>query len=620
VLPVSLRGVTHAVEDLDPQAALRADIRRLSTLLGETLARHEGQQLLDLVELVRSLARVNDEVAAEVLATVEPLEAVSLVRAFGTYFHLANVTEQVHRARELTRRRSEHGSWLEQAVERIEAAALDPARVRAEIERLGVRPVFTAHPTEAARRSTLAKLRQIADLLDAAPSSGAPARRVERRLAEMVDLLWQTDELRIVRPEPTDEARNAVYYLAELFAGAVPDVLEDLADVLARLGVELPVTARPLSFGSWIGGDRDGNPNVTPDVTRAVLMLAHEYGITATLDALDELRNDLSQSTRTVGVSPELQALLAADLDRLPEIAARHRRLNAEEPYRLALTCFRAKLVNTRNRLAARAPHCPGRDYLGTPALLSDLMILRESLLAHGGELVARGRLERTIRTLAAFGLHLATLDVREHAHAHHHAVGALIDRLGELDRPYAELSRAERTSLLSKELTSRRPLSPLPPPLDEAGTRTFGAFLAIGDLLELFGPKVVQSYIISMTTGVDDVLAAVVLAREAGLVGADGERARIGFVPLLETPAELADGGAILDQLLSATATPTRQAASPPPSGRSTGHSGTCATPPAGTGCGCACSTAGAEPSGAAVVRRTRPSSPSRSEPWTVR
>jgi phosphoenolpyruvate carboxylase len=546
--------------ELEPveYAALRADIRRLGSLLGETLVRQEGQELLDLVEEVRHLIRDGSPAAAaDRLDGIDLATTTKLVRAYGTYFHLANITEQVHRGHELRRLRAENGGWLAQAVDRIAAAGLDPAVVREEVRRLGVRPVFTAHPTEAARRTTLAKLREVAELLATPADTAAEVRRLDRRLAEVIDMLWQTDELRINRPEPADEARNAVYYLAELFREAVPDVLEDLAAELARLGISEPVTARPLTFGSWIGGDRDGNPNVTPEVTMEVLVLQQEYALRAVLEAVNGLRSDLSQSTQICGVSPELAAALAEDLERLPEIEERYRRLNAEEPYRLAATCICAKLLNTRARVARRGVHEPGRDYLGAPDLLRDLVLIRDSLLAHGGGLVAEGRLERTIRTVAAFGLHLATLDVREHADAHHHVLGQLFDRLGELSFRYEELPRAYRTSILRKELTSRRPLCPMPAPLDEAGARTMAVFTTIAEILDRFGPKVVQSYIVSMTTGPDDVLAAVLLAREAGLVDLTpshktGGEARIGFVPLLETPDELKTGGEILDALLS--------------------------------------------------------------------
>lgn len=198
--------------------------------------------------------------------------------------------------------------------------------IAAAARRLAVRPVFTAHPTEAARRSILSKLRAIADELDTetanailyGASDEGPA---NRRLAELLDLMWQTDELRLDRPDPTDEARNAIYYLRDLYAEAAPQVLDDLADTLRTLGVETSPTARPLSFGTWIGGDRDGNPFVTPAVTREVLTIQHEHGIAATEKAMDHLINEVSVSRRLRGVSLDLSASLAADLDALPEVA-----------------------------------------------------------------------------------------------------------------------------------------------------------------------------------------------------------------------------------------------------------------------------------------------------------
>jgi phosphoenolpyruvate carboxylase len=486
-----------------------------------------------------------------VLADVDPATAIRLVRAFSTYFHLANVAEQVHRGRELAGIRARDGTWLAQATERIAAAGVPTGDLAAEVRRLAVRPVFTAHPTEAARRTVLAKLRRMAGLLDDWDRTAASERRVRARLEELIDLLWQTDELRIARPDVVDEARNAVYYFDELHRDAVPHVLEGLVDELAHLELELPLMARPIAFGSWIGGDRDGNPNVTPDSTMEVLDLQHEHGIRDALAAVDELRVDLSSSERIAGATPGLQESLARDLDGLPELDARYRRLNAEEPYRLKLTCMRQKLLNTRLRLAQARAHEPGRDYLGAAGLLDDLVVVRDSLLAHRGELIARGRLESAIRTLAAFGLHLATLDVREHAEAHHGALGQLFDRLGDGDRPYGELSRDERRALLGAELLSRRPLAVNPPPLDGEGARTFATFAAVRAAQERYGDDVIESYIVSMCRGADDVLAAVVLAREAGLVGVHGGIARIGFVPLLETIEELRRADAVLSDLL---------------------------------------------------------------------
>ncbi len=531
-------------------AALRADIRRLGELLGDTLVRQEGQDLLDLVERVRALTRSDGEAAARLLGETDLPTATKLVRAFSTYFHLANITEQVHRGRELQARRVSEGGLLTRTADLLKDA--DPEHLRETVERLGVRPVFTAHPTEAARRSVLNKLRRIAELLDATAVAPGDRRRRDLRLAENIDLLWQTDELRVVRPEPADEARNAIYYLDELHQSAAADVLEDLAAELERIGAPLPAGTRALTFGTWIGGDRDGNPNVTPEVTWEVLNLQHEHGISDAIALVDFLRGALSNSIRNAGASQELLDSLAADLDNLPEISPRYKRLNAEEPYRLKATCIRQKLVNTRERLASGTPHNPGRDYLGTTELLRDLTLLQDSLRANRGRLIADGRLDRTIRTLASFGLHLATMDIREHADAHHHALGQLFDRLGEESWRYADMPRDYRRRLLAKELRSRRPLAGTPAPLDAAGAKTLGVFHTIREALERFGPDVIESYIISMCQGADDVFAAAVLAREAGLIDLHASVARIGIVPLLETTDELQQADRILDDMLA--------------------------------------------------------------------
>ncbi|WP_229851454.1 phosphoenolpyruvate carboxylase, partial [Streptomyces roseolus] len=530
-------------------AELRADIRRLGDLLGETLVRQEGHDLLDLVEKVRRLTREDGDAAAELLRGVELETAAKLVRAFSTYFHLANVTEQVHRGRELREKRAADGSLLARTADMLKDG--DPAHVRETIKNLNVRPVFTAHPTEAARRSVLNKLRRIGALLES-PVTEADRRRHDLRLAENIDLIWQTDELRVVRPEPADEARNAIYYLDELHAGAVGDVLEDLAAELERVGYELPAGTRPLTFGTWIGGDRDGNPNVTPQVTWDVLILQHEHGITDALELIDFLRGLLSNSIRYTGATQELLDSLQRDLDLLPEISPRYKRLNAEEPYRLKATCVRQKLLNTRERLANGTPHQDGRDYLGTAELLQDLTLIQTSLREHRGGIFADGRMDRTIRTLAAFGLQLATMDVREHADAHHHALGQLFDRLGEESWRYADMPRDYRQKLLAKELRSRRPLAPTPAPLDAPGQKTLGVFHTVKEAFERFGPEVIESYIISMCQGADDVFAATVLAREAGLIDLHAGWAKIGIVPLLETTDELKAADVILNDMLA--------------------------------------------------------------------
>jgi phosphoenolpyruvate carboxylase len=539
-----------------PQSDLLREVDELAALLGETLLRQEGRDLVELVARVRRTIGTDRDATAALLAGLDPAVAARLARAFTTYFYLANVAEQVHRGRELHAIRIRHGTWLSQAVDRIAAAGHTAPELADDIRHLGLRPVFTAHPTEAARRSVLSKMREIAGLLDewdgARRQRDAVAeRRVRRRLQELIDLLWQTDELRRARPDVIDEARSAMYYFDALHHDAVPDTLEALTDELARLGIDLPLDARPLAFGTWIGGDRDGNPHVTFQATLDVLALQHDHAIRNALDLVDELRRGLSSSVRISGVTAELESSLAADLENLPELDPRYRRLNVEEPYRLKLTCVRQKLINTRERLLEQRPHEPGRAYLGTAELLADLIVVRDSLLAHRGELIARGRLERAIRTLVAFGMHLATMDIREHADAHHHVLGQLFDRLDERRPRYSDMTRDERRQLLAAELGSRRPLASAPPPLDDDGTRTYRAFAAVRQALDRYGPGVIESYIVSMCRGADDLLAAVVIAREAGLVDIHAGVARIGFVPLLETIDQIRAADGILAELL---------------------------------------------------------------------
>jgi phosphoenolpyruvate carboxylase len=544
----------------DTDSSLRADVRRVATLLGQSLVRQEGPELLDLVENVRTLGRTDPAAAAHALRQVAEDDAARLVRAFSAYFHLANVVEQLHRSRELRQQRATQGGWLERTADVMAERKVSIDELEVMAERLEVRPVFTAHPTEAARRSTLTKLRAVAAVLEAEAADAAIAsspeltRRTDRSLAEIIDLLWQTDELRQQRPEPTDEARNAMFHLEDAARLAVPAVLHDLAVTFAHFGVDLPVTSAPLRFGTWMGGDRDGNPNVTPTVTMQTLNLQHEVGIRIVERALEGLVEELSVSSRVAGASDELLASLAADLDRLPEVDARFRRINVEEPYRLKISCIRAKLARTRARLAAdaRGRHEPGVDYLGSAELVEDLQILRRSLAEHHGQLIADGRLADLVRTTNAIGLHLATMDVREHADAHHVALAALVDRLGDSEPAYAELTPDERTAWLGRELAGRRPLTGALTALDGRPAAVAGVFTTIREALDRFGPDVIESYVISMTRGVDDVLAAVVLAREAGLVDVHAGVARIGFVPLLEQVGELRRAGELVGELLS--------------------------------------------------------------------
>ncbi|TCK21323.1 phosphoenolpyruvate carboxylase [Pseudonocardia endophytica] len=554
---------THAgVVSRDEHDALRAAIRRLATMLGQTLVAHVGPTMLELVEHVRVLAagatgeqpgtQVEEgedrgEIAA-LLADLDAGTAVELARAFSCYFRLANVAEQVHRVRELQRRRDSgdlRRPGLVELLRRVDDEA-DRAAVEEVLSRLELRPVFTAHPTESSRLSVRGILRQVAEGL----TDGAS----DEDLAGAVDALWQTDEIRPHRPTVVDEAAAISRYLEEIGARTAPRVLQKLQTALDAVGMELPEGARPLRLGCWVGGDRDGNPNVTPQTTLDCLALYARRALDVHLRLVESLGAQLSMSTRIAGVTDELRRSLAGDRRYLPEVHNHYVRGNAGEPYRLKCGMIFARLENTRDRIAAGRHHQEGCDYLGVEEYLRDLGVMDRSLRAHLGGRIADGLLTGAVRAAQVLGLTLAELDVRQHSDVHHDGLAGLYARLGAEAGRYPELDRAEKVALLSGELAADRPLAPRRAALPEVVDFALSTFDAMASAQELHGAESVRTYVISMCRGVDDVLAAVLLAREAGLVdsGSGGEtRSTVDFVPLLETATELSRAGELLDGLL---------------------------------------------------------------------
>ncbi|MCA1842110.1 MAG: phosphoenolpyruvate carboxylase [Actinobacteria bacterium] len=528
-----------------PLSPLEADVATLLELLDACVAHHEGAETLALVASVRTqAARRTWAAMAQPLAELEPARMVALVRACLAYFHAANIAEQVHRADELVRAAA---SPLADVFDDLREAGVGPDELTALLARMEVRPVLTAHPTESARQSILAHRRRLAEALQ---TSAGPARR--RRLAEAVELLWLTDEIRLERPSPVDEARAVLWYLERLAGDVVPSMLDELDDLARSAGSGLPLSAAPIRFGTWVGGDRDGNPFVTPDLTLAVLAQLREAAVALLSAAVEDLVEALSVSIRTAAVSDELRASLAADAVWLPEVAAAYGRRNADEPYRLKCSYIRARLANSATRAVSGSAHQPGREYAGVAELIEDVDVMRRSLEANRCEGLAGASLARTLRLARTVGLQLATMDIREHASAHHVAVGSLYGRLGE---EYDLMDRPARTARLARELLGRRPLTSPAGDLDGDAGRTMHLFRTLRSALDLFGDSAVESYVISMCRGIDDLLAPVVLAREAGLVDVHAGVARIGFVPLFETIDELRRAGALLDEALSVAA-----------------------------------------------------------------
>ncbi|MDE1557995.1 MULTISPECIES: phosphoenolpyruvate carboxylase [Actinotignum] len=555
------RTTARSPEDFD--APLRAVVRRLSTMLGQEIAQQHGEETLDLIEKVRAAARDLDSetAASEVQRSLDNMStdtAIILTRAFAEYFLLANAAEQTFRIKVIGDKDPAE-SWVPRAISRIyDAVGLEG--LQKTVDSLDIRLVFTAHPTEAQRRAVLTKLRRVSEIVETETEEGSEERaRQDRELASVMESIWLTDELRRVQPTPLDEARNVMWYLRSLYTDTLPDVITDFRDELERYGAHLPEDAVPIRFGSWIGGDRDGNPYVTADVTADVLRLQSSTAIDIAVWFVNRAMLSLSISSRLSGDDAALLASLEEDF-RFPDLVDEDSRaLYAEEPYRLKLGAIRSKLNNTKARITTGAEHIPGHDYATGTEIQEEFQLLRDALRRHGAERVADGLLATAQQIIHGMGLGLVILDVREHSEKHFELLRELFNRFGGLEADYATLSREERTALLGRELASARPLAPAlintdDSPLTESSQKTFEVFRAIRQAHKIYGTDAITTYLVSMTHGPDDILSVALLAREAGIIDLESaeKRADLGFAPLLEEVPELRRAGEILDTLLS--------------------------------------------------------------------
>ena len=442
-------------------AALRADIRRLGHQLGDTLIRQHGKDLLDTVEEVRHLAQrlrqtgtpagVTAELT-DLLAGLDGDRAIHLVRAFTVYFHLANIAEQEHRIEDLNVGGTRAGSHFGETVRSLLDSGVTAAEIGDLVNRADFRPVFTAHPTEASRRSILKKLATIADLLEERGDTRCTQigrDRIDRRIDEMIEAIWQTDEIRHERPDPFDEAKFVLYYLSQTVSDALPDLFDTIAATLGDIGQQLRPEHVPVRFGSWVGGDRDGNPNVLPDTTVAVLNLQRDRAIELLIAEINQLSDDVSMSGRLYEISEEMATAVSTDQTNHPDVLTPTRLL---EPYRLRCAVIGKRLSATRQRASDA--------YRSPKELAAELTVMDHSLRTHNGALIADGRLARVRRIVSAIGFHFASLDIREHSDRHHEALAELFEPLGVA---YGDLTREERSDRLIEELDSRRPSGTAP-------------------------------------------------------------------------------------------------------------------------------------------------------------
>lgn len=541
------RATLAGVSD-DPHKPLRDDVRLLGELLGEALRTLEAPGVYQLVERVRALsksARSGQEAdfraLTGLLAGMSLDEALPLARAFAHFLTLANIAEQHHRVRRRRAYQSAAGAppqsgSCEQGFAALAAAGVSPERLHAAVCALRVELVLTAHPTEVVRRTLLRKHNRIAELLGLRDRPDLTPFEREQALDGLrreVFSAWETDEVRHERPTPLDEVRGGLVVFEQTLWDALPRYLRRVdRALLAATGRGLPLEAAPIRFGSWMGGDRDGNPFVTPEVTRQACWLARWMAADLYLREIEELRGELSMGA----ASDELRARVDG----------------AREPYRALLRGLRDRLAATRDAVAAAlgragdaawppassasgALPCAGVDDVAEP-----LRLCHRSLEASGLGAVARGRLTDVLRRLATFGLTLARLDVRQDAARHVEALDAVTRELGL--GSYEEWPEQRRQRFLVAELGQRRPLVPADLKASD-GVRDVLDTLA---LLARLPSDSLGAYVVSMASRPSDVLAVMLLQKEAGV------RTPLRVVPLVETAEALRAAGAMLRDLLA--------------------------------------------------------------------
>jgi phosphoenolpyruvate carboxylase len=544
------------------QEATRQQVRLLGDQLGTAIGEIEGPDHLDLVERIRGLAVAHraghPHAGPELAQLVEEVpadDALVVVTAFATWFHLVNLAEDQAMVRELLAERhraADAGAPLEESLEAAVARLtdhLDADTAAATIEAIRIRPVLTAHPTEAKRRTLLTKLARVATALHRLDTEHlAPEARagLVDYLAEEVASLWLTEETRVRPPTVIDEVRNGLYWIDATLFDLVPRLHRELRASLHRHGVDAD-PGRFLRFGSWIGGDRDGNPFVTVEVTEQALREGQALAIRLLRRSIDRMHAHLSVSARR-GTTPELAERLAQLRSLLPEEADDVERRYPQQPHRQFLAIVYQVLLRTERAAARpwRADHRRDeRRYADAAEFVADLELLRDSLRSVGGHALADGRVLDLQVQAEVFGFHLVTLDLRQHARRHREALAALFARYGDTD-DWAGLDEDERVAILVRELDTARPLTPDVLDFDPETNETLEVFRLVRRAYDRIGLDAIDAYVISMTERASDVLSVLVMARDARVDHG------LDVVPLFETVDDLRRAPDIMDQLLS--------------------------------------------------------------------
>ncbi|MGY4369262.1 phosphoenolpyruvate carboxylase [Bradyrhizobium sp. LB1.3] len=545
------------VQALEADAQLRDDIRLLGRILGDTVRDQEGAELFDLVERIRQTSirfhRDEDRLARreleQILDSMSTSETVRIVRAFSYFSHLANIAEDQNNIRQMRAGKGGGSGVLAETLAHARAAGIGADALRNFFKSALVSPVLTAHPTEVRRKSTMDREMEVAALLDRRERVALTADEAaasDEQLRREVLTLWQTNLLRRTKLTVLDEVANGLSFYDYTFLREVPRLVNALEDRLEEGGEQAAgELASFLRMGSWIGGDRDGNPFVTADVMRGTLRLQSSRVMQFYLEELHVLGSELSIAAHLADVSEELRTLAERSPDTSP-----HR---SGEPYRLSVSGIYARLTATAEKLdveITRRPVGKGAPYDSVRELKADLDVLHRSLISNNARVIARGRLRLLRRAVDCFGFHLARLDIRQNSAVHERTIAELMDAANP-GMSYLALGEEARISLLTNELRSTRSLvSPFVKYSDET-MGELNVFHAAAEAHAKFGPDAIPQCIISMCKGMSDMLEVAVLLKEVGLVHPSG-RSAINVVPLFETIEDLQASSSIMDRMLS--------------------------------------------------------------------
>lgn len=549
---------------------LRARVKLFGNLLGNVLSSQEEGRVLDVVEALRkgyidlrgeeAPARRQrlEKSLAELIESLDAPTLTHVVRAFSIYFSLVNLAEESF-AHQTRRAQVRQGGVLwkgsfDATLREFHAEGVTAEQLQTLFDRAAYIPVFTAHPTESKRRTIMENLRRIfltAERLDDPRVGKAQQQEILRLLEGQIQTLWKTDEVRVNKPQVRDEIRNGLFYFHESLFQAVPETYRYLEKAVERVYGEALADGQPvrvpniLRFGSWIGGDRDGNPFVTPDTTALALRLQSREVLRHYLQDIAKLSHVLTHSRRLCVISASLAESIALDEQRFTAVFGDFPQKFSQEPYRRKLTFMQHRLQHRLDAVEARMERrgtTPFVDaYLSEQEFLADLYLIRDSLLGHGDASAASGELQDLIRKTETFGFYLLHLDIRQESGRHTEAVAEILSKQPGLP-DYGSLDEAQRLALLGDLITRAQSVEIDPGALSEANRETFEVFGIMADMRQEISPRAFGAYVISMTHAASHVLEVMFLASLAGLAGFNGRDGfcHIHVAPLFETIADL--------------------------------------------------------------------------------